>query len=74
MEISLPCVVTLTWTLADSQGKTIDELAEPLEYHQEVRAAFLALAEQEPERYLIVDARGEVDVIAAAILERVEDG
>ena len=32
MEISLPCVVTLTWTLADSQGKTIDELAEPLEF------------------------------------------
>ena len=32
MDISLPCVVTLTWTLADAQGKLIDELAEPLEF------------------------------------------
>lgn len=32
MDISSPCVVTLTWTLSDAQGKTIDELAEPLEF------------------------------------------
>ncbi|MEY3287083.1 MAG: hypothetical protein RL500_1813 [Pseudomonadota bacterium] len=32
MDISKPCVVTLTWTLSDAQGKPIDELAEPLEF------------------------------------------
>lgn len=32
MDISSPCVVTLTWTLSDAQGKPIDELAEPLEF------------------------------------------
>ncbi len=32
MEITTPCVVTLTWTLSDAQGKPIDELAEPLEF------------------------------------------
>lgn len=32
MIITNPCVVTLTWTLSDAQGKTIDELAEPLEF------------------------------------------
>ncbi len=32
MDISTPCVVTLTWTLSDAQGKAIDELAEPLEF------------------------------------------
>lgn len=32
MDISNPCVVTLTWTLSDAQGKPIDELAEPLEF------------------------------------------
>jgi len=32
MDISTPCVVTLTWTLSDAQGKPIDELAEPLEF------------------------------------------
>lgn len=48
--------------------------AEPLEYHRAVRAAFLALAEAEPDRYLVLDARGGVDDVAAAILERVESG
>lgn len=45
--------------------------AEPLAYHQQVRAAFLALAEQEPQRYLVLDARDDVDAIASAILARV---
>lgn len=45
--------------------------AEPLEYHQQVRAAYLALAEQEPERYLVIPARDSVDSIADAILARV---
>ena len=45
--------------------------AEPLAYHQQVRAAFLALAEAEPDRYLVVDAGRDVDAIAEAILQRV---
>lgn len=32
MNINAPCVVSLTWTLADGQGQTIDELAEPVEF------------------------------------------
>ena len=32
MQISAPCVVTLTWRLDDAQGVEIDELAEPLEF------------------------------------------
>ena len=48
--------------------------AEPLAYHQQVRAAFLTLAEQDPGRYLVLDARGDVDAIAATILERVVAG
>lgn len=32
MLISDPCVVSLTWTLADAQGQAIDELNEPLEF------------------------------------------
>jgi dTMP kinase len=48
--------------------------AESLDYHRAVRAAFLALAEEEPQRYLVVDARADVDAIAATILARVLDG
>lgn len=32
MEIAAPCVVSLTWRLADAQGTEIDELAEPVEF------------------------------------------
>jgi FKBP-type peptidyl-prolyl cis-trans isomerase SlyD len=32
MKISAPCVVSLSWTLADAQGQVIDELAEPVEF------------------------------------------
>jgi FKBP-type peptidyl-prolyl cis-trans isomerase SlyD len=32
MNINAPCVVSLTWTLADAQGQTIDELADPVEF------------------------------------------
>ncbi len=48
--------------------------AEPLEYHQQVRSAFLALAESEPDRYLVLDARQDVEVVGAAILDRVLAG
>lgn len=32
MDIIAPCVVSLTWTLADAQGGLIDELADPVEF------------------------------------------
>lgn len=33
MRIEKPCVVSLTWTLADGQGQTLDELSEPVEFY-----------------------------------------
>jgi dTMP kinase len=45
--------------------------AEPLEYHRAVRAGFLSLAQAEPDRYLVLDARQDIDAIASAILDRV---
>jgi FKBP-type peptidyl-prolyl cis-trans isomerase SlyD len=32
MLISAPCVVSLTWTLTDTQGETIDELTDAVEF------------------------------------------
>ncbi|GMV47355.1 MAG: hypothetical protein AMXMBFR66_27530 [Pseudomonadota bacterium] len=32
MEIDSPCVVSLTWKLADAQNQPLDELAEPVEF------------------------------------------
>jgi dTMP kinase len=44
--------------------------AERSEFHARVRAAYLRLAEDEPERFLVVDASRPVDEIAAEIRER----
>jgi dTMP kinase len=44
---------------------------ESLEFHQRVRAGFLALAARDPEHYLVLDARAEVGTIAAEIRDRV---
>jgi len=32
MNITIPCVVSLTWTLQDSQGETLDILDDPVEF------------------------------------------
>ena len=42
------------------------------EFHQRVREAFLRLAGADPDHYLVLDARQPVQVIAAAVRERVE--
>jgi dTMP kinase len=46
---------------------------EPVEFHHRVREAFLELAARNPEHYLVLDARAEVEDIAAAVLQRVEE-
>ncbi len=45
---------------------------ESLEFHQRVRAAFLALAEADPDHYLVLDARAPVTELSAAIRDRVK--
>jgi len=40
---------------------------ESLEFHQRVRAAFVAMAAGDPDHYLVLDARDDVDVIGARI-------
>jgi dTMP kinase len=59
--------------LARARGRAVaDRLeSESLEFHQRVRQTFLALAEVEPDRYLVLDARSGPDELAAAIRVRV---
>ena len=42
-----------------------------LEFQQKLRAGFLALAEEAPERCVVIDAQGEPDDIASRLLEAV---
>ncbi|RNL63328.1 dTMP kinase [Nocardioides marmoriginsengisoli] len=72
--------LTILLDLEPSAGLTrVDELVagrdriegEPLEFHHRVRQGFLDLAAADPEHYFVLDARGSVEEIAAAIRERV---
>lgn len=47
--------------------------AEGPEFHQRVRAGFLALAEQDPSHYLVLDARQDRSELAEQIRKRVEE-
>jgi len=56
----------------DSDDKPFDRLeAEKAEFHWRVRDAYLALAAEEPDRFLVLDAAASVDDIAALIRTRV---
>ena len=56
----------------DSADKPFDRLeAEKLDFHARVRDAYLALADAEPERFLVLDAAASADQIAADIRARV---
>ena len=56
----------------DSADKPFDRLeAEREEFHQRVRDAFLALADADPGRFLVVDATQDPAVIAEAVQARV---
>ena len=61
--------------LARARGRAVaDRLeSESLDFHQRVRQTFLALAEADPDRYLVVDARQTPDEIAATIRVRVAE-
>ena len=71
--------LTVLLDLDESTGKTrlgerttYDRLeAEHDDFHARVRAAYLELSAEEPERFLVIDAREPVDLIAEIIQARV---
>lgn len=52
---------------------TFDRLeAEESDFHARVRAGYLRLAAEEPDRFLVIDAREPIELIAEIIQQRVE--
>jgi len=47
--------------------------SEPAEFHERVRAGFLALADAEPARYLVLDATRPADELRGEIYDRIRD-
>ena len=59
-------------TRVDPRGTRRYEL-EPLEFHMRVRAGYLKMAEQEPERWRVVDATRSVEAVAKAVWGHVSE-
>jgi dTMP kinase len=58
----------------DAANKRFDRLeAEASDFHARVRTAFLALAEVEPARFVVVDGSQPADVLAERVVERVQE-
>ncbi|KAA9107566.1 dTMP kinase [Microbacterium rhizomatis] len=58
----------------DADDKPFDRLeAEHGSFHERVREAFLTLAGNEPERFLVLDASRPVDELAAAVRAKVDE-
>ena len=56
------------------RARSADRLeAEPLDFHERVRAGFLGLARAEPARYLVLDASRPADELSREIQERIRD-
>lgn len=68
----LTIVLALDPEIGLARVKNHDRLeSEPMEYHRAVSDAYLQLAAKEPDRYLVIDALQEQEVIAHIIQERV---
>ncbi|MEP9369816.1 dTMP kinase [Xanthobacter sp. VNH20] len=70
--LDVPPEIGLARAAARGKGAAADRFErEGVEYHAAIRAAFLSLAEAEPERCVVIDAGGDVDSVAARILSAV---
>jgi dTMP kinase len=56
------------------RARSADRLeAEPPEFHRRVRAGFLALAREDPSRYLVLDATRSVAEVSSEIKDRIRE-
>jgi len=60
------------WKQIDSGGRTVHETRfenETIAFHDKVRAGYLALAHDDPSRFIIINAAQHVDVVQKEIIE-----
>jgi dTMP kinase len=71
--LDLPPYIGLARAARRRGGKTADRFEqESLSFHERLQSAFRALAQSEPERCALIDARGTVDDVAASIWSAIE--
>ena len=67
--LDVPVEIGLARKQADEQTRF--ESVFDTDFHQRVRDGYLALAEAEPERFVVIDARAPVEVVVAQALEAI---
>ena len=67
LTILLDAPVEVGMSRADSRGNPDRLDVERAEFYTRVRGSYLQLAESDPERFVIVDASGELDEVSASI-------
>jgi dTMP kinase len=69
---SLTIILDLPAEIGLGRLHTTDRLeSEPLNFHERVRQEYLNMAQIDPERFLVVDARQSIEQIHSTIIERV---
>jgi dTMP kinase len=69
---SLTIILDIPAEIGLGRLHTTDRLeSEPLNFHERVRQEYLNMAQIDPERYLVVDARQSIEQIHSMIIERV---
>jgi len=64
------------WQQVDNGDRTDRETRfenEALSFHRKIRAGYLELARQDPQRFIVIDAEQDEDIVKAAILEALAD-
>jgi dTMP kinase len=69
--LDVPVEVGLERTRRRAEWNRFED-TEAVEFFERVRAAYLALAREEPDRYRLVDGSGSVDASDAAIRDLVQ--
>lgn len=69
--LDLPAEVGLS--RAEARGGAARFESKGLDFHQRLRAGYLEIARQEPERCVVIDADAELDAVTAAIAEAVNE-
>jgi len=73
-DISVKEAISRTNSRSDGGGEQKNRMdSETVEFYERVREAYLQIAENEPERFCVVDASGAIDEIKTKVLELVTE-
>ena len=73
-DISVNEAISRTNSRSDGGGEQKNRMdSETVEFYERVRKAYLQIAENEPERFCVVDASGAIDEIKTKVLELVTE-